>query len=483
MPTGCPPALPLDCTTTPNAIGCPAPPIDPKPSTEPKPPVDPKPTPEPSSPGEGTRDRNVVTGPTTPSGSSGSKTFKQSITVKAPNTSTSALNSNNKSLKNSSNYKSYLAGNTYTKVASSGAVKSFTQPKNGSLEFVSGELRFTPDSKFKGLTTFTYTSVNAAGETEVHEVQINVENKAPILISALYSSTKTDEETWTTSASSLNFSSLDPNGDPVKIKVGTPNKEVRVSLTNGKLTLSAPREFSGHVDVDVTATDNDNGVGVVTARFVVNPKEASGTSLLTVTKELHLQSGLNKMFEFQSIVSFKKSSNAIGLALAVNGVDQGNQNDHNAIVVLPEPVGTKDNLQMKMLGNDSTASKSVKVPVKVATGVPVAHVNFDNDSWALTKGARAVLDELAATAAHLNLGAFDLVGHADANIGKNANQSLSDKRASAVKAYLATAMKANGATNLHLSTSGKSDAQPVASNKSTAGLAQNRRVDISLPTP
>ena len=424
-----------------------------------------------------------MTGATTPSGSSGSRTFKESVTIKAPNSSTSAVNSNNKSLKNSSNYKSYLAGNTYTKVASSGAVKSFTQPKNGSVEFVSGELRFTPDSKFKGLTTFTYTSVNAAGETEIHEVQINVENKAPILISALYSSTKTDEETWTTSASSLNFSSLDPNGDPVKIKVGTPNKEVRVSLTNGKLTLSAPREFSGHVDVDVTATDNDNGVGVVTARFVVNPKEASGTSLLTVTKELHLQSGLNKMFEFQSIVSFKKSSNAIGLALAVNGVDQGNQNDHNAIVVLPEPVGTKDNLQMKMLGNDSTASKSVKVPVKVATGVPVAHVNFDNDSWALTKGARAVLDELAATAAHLNLGAFDLVGHADANVGKNANQSLSDKRAAAVKAYLASAMKANGATNLHLSTSGKSDAQPVASNKSTAGLAQNRRVDISLPSP
>ena len=362
-------------------------------------------------------------------------------------------------------------------------MKSFTPSKNGKLEIISNELRFTPETKFKGTSTIDYVTINSAGDSESHEVQVYVENKEPILISSLYDPLKSDDVAWTTTDKSLTFTSLDPNGDPYKVKIGVPNKDVRVNLSGGKLTMAAPQGFSGNVDVDITAADNDNGTTVITARFVVNPAAATGTSLLTVTKELHVQSGLNQMFEFASIVSFKKSANATGLALAVNGIDQGYQSDHNAKVVLPEPVGTKDNLMMKMLGNDSTESKSVKVPVTVASGVPVAHVNFDNDSWALTAGARTILDELAAAAAHLNVSAFDLVGHADANIGKNANQTLSDKRATAVKAYLLAAMKADGMSGVTLKVAGKSDSQPITSNKSAGGLAQNRRVDISLPTP
>ena len=314
-------------------------------------------------------------------------------------------------------------------------------------------------------------------------MQIYVENKAPILISALSSDSKSEQEAWTTSEKSLTFSSLDPNGDPFKVKVGTPNKTgVRVALTGGTLKLAAPRTFSGHVDVLLSATDNDNGVTELYARFIVNPAEPTGTSLLTVTKELHIQSGLNHMYEFESIVNFKKSLNATGASLVVNGVNQGNQNDHNAKIVLPEPVGVKDLILLKMTGNDSTESKAVKIPVSVQLGAPIARVNFDNDSWALTKGAKAILNELAATAAHLNVTAFDLFGHADANKGKNPNQTLSDKRAAAVKSYLLAAMKREGLSAVALTAKGESDAAPIASNKSAKGLATNRRVDILLPT-
>ena len=52
-----------------------------------------------------------------------------------------------------------------------------------------------------------------------------------------------------------------------------------------------------------------------------------------------------------------------------------------------------------------------------------------------------------------------------------------------VKAYLLAAMKAEKISGVTLKVAGKSDSQPVASNKSAGGLAQNRRVDISLPTP
>ena len=92
------------------------------------------------------------------------------------------------------------------------------------------------------------------------------------------------------------------------------------------------------------------------------------------------------------------------------------------------------------------------------------------------------MNELAATAAHLNVTAFDLFGHADANKGKNPNQTLSDKRAAAVKSYLLAAMKREGLSAVALTAKGESDAAPIASNKSAKGLATNRRVDILLPT-
>ena len=404
------------------------------------------------------------------------------IIVKSPITSNDQESSGNKYLKNGNNVKNYMAGPKYTKIPTSGKIQSFTQAKNGSMELVSGELRFTPDPKFKGYTKFTYTSINDAGETEINEVTIFVENKAPLLMSALSDPNKSEQESWITTAKSLSFSSLDPNGDPYKVKIGTPNKaNVRVTLTGNKLTLSAPRDFSGHVETAITASDNDNGVTVINAIFVVNPAEPTASSLLTVTKELHLKSGLNQMFEFQTLVSFKKSPGSIDSKLTVNGVNQGNQDDHGAIIPLSEPVGSKDLVLLAMLGNDLTESKAVKVPLKVDRGAPVARVNFDNDSWALTSGAKAILNELAKTAAHLNVTAFDLFGHADANIGKNTNQTLSDKRAAAVKSYLLAQMRKEGLTGVSLTTQGSADLQPIASNKSAQGLAENRRVDITLP--
>jgi hypothetical protein len=283
--------------------------------------------------------------------------------------------SGNRYLKNGNNVMNYKAGPTSTKIPNSGKIQSFTQAKNGRIEVVSGELRFTPDQKFKGYTTFTYTSVNEAGVTETYEVNIFVENKAPLLMSALSDPSKSEKESWITTDKSLRFSSLDPNGDPVKVKIGSPNKaNVRVALSGNKLTLSAPRDFSGRVETAITASDNDNGVTVINAIFVVNPAEPSASSLLTVTKELHLKSGLNQMFEFQTLVSFKKSRGAVDAQLSVNGYVPSNQKDYGAIIPLPEPVGSKDLVLLKMLGNESTESKPVKVPLMVPLGAVVEDV-------------------------------------------------------------------------------------------------------------
>lgn len=70
---------------------------------------------------------------------------------------------------------------------------------------------------------------------------------------------------------------------------------------------------------------------------------------------------------------------------------------------------------------------------------------------------------------------FMITGHTDSDGDEAANQTLSEKRALAVKNYLIENFDVKSAS---LKTSGKGESEPVASNKTTDGKAQNRRVQF-----
>jgi OmpA-OmpF porin, OOP family len=71
--------------------------------------------------------------------------------------------------------------------------------------------------------------------------------------------------------------------------------------------------------------------------------------------------------------------------------------------------------------------------------------------------------------------AANIVGHAD-SVGSEAyNQELSERRAEAVKAYLL----GKGA-KLEIKTSGKGELSPIATNKTAAGRAENRRTEVEF---
>ncbi len=101
---------------------------------------------------------------------------------------------------------------------------------------------------------------------------------------------------------------------------------------------------------------------------------------------------------------------------------------------------------------------------------------FDFDKAVLKKEGKAKLDDLVGKVKGINLEVVIAVGHTDA-VGKDAyNQKLSVKRAEAVKAYLVS----KGIEKNRVYTEGKGEAQPVADNKTGAGRAKNRRVEIEV---
>jgi OOP family OmpA-OmpF porin len=111
-------------------------------------------------------------------------------------------------------------------------------------------------------------------------------------------------------------------------------------------------------------------------------------------------------------------------------------------------------------------------------------VLFAVGSAALNPAARKTLDETAAWASaekakgNTNGWLVQVVGFADTT-GKTAkNKSLSDRRAKAVIDYLV--MKYNVDMRRLVQPYGYGDGKPIASNKTTAGRAQNRRVEVRI---
>lgn len=101
---------------------------------------------------------------------------------------------------------------------------------------------------------------------------------------------------------------------------------------------------------------------------------------------------------------------------------------------------------------------------------------FDSGKSDLKPAGKAKLDELAAKLKQVKVESIIATGHTDSVGSAKLNEKLSMKRAEAVKSYLVS----KGADARRIHTVGKGEAQPVASNKTAAGRAKNRRVEIEI---
>jgi OOP family OmpA-OmpF porin len=103
-------------------------------------------------------------------------------------------------------------------------------------------------------------------------------------------------------------------------------------------------------------------------------------------------------------------------------------------------------------------------------------IEFESGKAALTDAGKAVLDQMSVALLRLKDKKVEVIGHTD-NAGSRAgNLSLSQARAEAVKAYVAS----RGVRPDMVSVSGEGPDRPVADNRTPEGRARNRRIEFKV---
>ena len=105
---------------------------------------------------------------------------------------------------------------------------------------------------------------------------------------------------------------------------------------------------------------------------------------------------------------------------------------------------------------------------------------FEFDKSILKEAGKAELHNLGEyiKSQGMSVGDIDVIGHTDSVGSAGYNQRLSVRRATAVRDYLVS----EGIDSAIVDVSGMGEADPLASNETDAGRAQNRRVEIHVGT-
>ena len=108
------------------------------------------------------------------------------------------------------------------------------------------------------------------------------------------------------------------------------------------------------------------------------------------------------------------------------------------------------------------------------------NITFATDSAEIVSNFYAPLNNLGTSFKQYNQNSIEIVGYTDSTGSRQHNMDLSQRRAQSVANYLT----AQGVDGSRLSTRGAGPDQPIASNATADGRAQNRRVEVNLrPLP
>jgi len=131
------------------------------------------------------------------------------------------------------------------------------------------------------------------------------------------------------------------------------------------------------------------------------------------------------------------------------------------------------------LDNCPNTTAGVPVDIKgceIREIIELPGVNFESNSDRLIPGTESVLHEAAATLRRNPDLVVEVAGHTDSVGSDTNNASLSERRAITVRDFLLNL----GVSSTNLTARGYGEGQPVASNETPEGRAQNRRVELRV---
>jgi outer membrane protein OmpA-like peptidoglycan-associated protein len=125
----------------------------------------------------------------------------------------------------------------------------------------------------------------------------------------------------------------------------------------------------------------------------------------------------------------------------------------------------------KEMGNAEVIREGEGIVIKFKEQVLFAYDRSD-----LNANAKASLDKLRTTLLKYPETNITVIGHTDSKGTRKYNQTLSESRANSVATYTSQ----NGIDNNRLTTIGKGETDPIATNETAEGSASNRRVEFVI---
>jgi OOP family OmpA-OmpF porin len=152
-----------------------------------------------------------------------------------------------------------------------------------------------------------------------------------------------------------------------------------------------------------------------------------------------------------------------GAAIYVNGCERDDDGD-NVVNHLDDCPNTRANVPVDASG------------CEIRSTVELRGVNFASSSDRLLTGAEQVLDDAIEWLKRNPHLVVEVAGHTDSDGAAAANLGLSERRAYTVRDYLIN----GGISPSRLTARGYGESEPVASNGTTEGKAENRRVELRI---
>ena len=139
-------------------------------------------------------------------------------------------------------------------------------------------------------------------------------------------------------------------------------------------------------------------------------------------------------------------------------------------------IGNKMDKQANDIKNALPGAEVERVGEGIKITLSENMVNFAFNSAELTSSAKTNLDKLATVLINNPDTNINIYGHTDNKGTAQVNQKISENRANSVKNYLIS----KGIASSRMITMGRGFSEPIATNETDAGRAQNRRVEFAI---